>query len=147
MELALANNPALVRDDAMLIVMIVSATDEPHADVSRYAAFAHALSLDVSVEVVAPAAQNLETFLASFPNRATFTSIENEDWPMVLPPSLGSGAQNPCIPATPPLECVVTANDELVPACGGERPCWRLAFDSTCGEQPRLQIDRDRFPR
>jgi hypothetical protein len=153
MRAALESLPDFVRDDSLLVILLVSANDDASTVTpADAAAWAKGLKSDpnmVAVSGVFPAsATRLADFVAQFPNRGWTTSIDASDYAMavdLLRQLQTSTLIEPCLdapmdvdPATPgpQYDCTVelvseTGVTEVEPACPAAR-CWTFHPDVGC---------------
>lgn len=147
---AIEANPALVRSDAYLAIVIVSATDDASTVApASAAAWAKGLKADPNAIVVGgvfPAsATRLASFVSQFPNRAQTVSIDAPDYApaiVLLARLYNIDFGVPCLdqpmdvdPQTPgvQLDCAVElvgedGSVEVEPPCPGPR-CWTYRPD------------------
>ena len=151
----LGDDAGFARENALFYPIVITAHDDPHADIAPYVALLRARA-DVALSLVASAAPRLSEFVASFPNRWISVPIDGDwaaalgnPWPLLSPPIL-----DPCIAETlrQPYDCAVSdildADEHELPPCDSSRPCWKIVADSDpgCATNLKLHIDRDEFP-
>jgi hypothetical protein len=150
-KLALASgaNPGFVRDDALLgLVTITASDDASQGGAEEYADELKAKKTDpanvVAIGVYPPGAARLDAFHAQFPNRSEVRSIDDADYGDALAlftqlyrTILGySCVQGPAdldpVTAGPQYDCsfvaIVDGVEQRLPQCSGEvtEPCWEF---------------------
>lgn len=146
----------LVRDDAYLGIVTLSATDDaserPSADYASAIKDAKTDPTDVLVSGIYPAgATRLDTFHTAFPSRSKVTALDEADWSRVLEQArqlFKGGLGLPCMPAPLDLDPEVPGDQidcamaywidgvEQGPLqhCGsGDLPCWELVEATQVG--------------
>lgn len=147
--LAGAANPGFVRDDALLGLVTITASDDASPTAAeQYAAEVKAMKADptnaVAIGIYPPGAPRLDAFHGQFPNRSEVRSIDDADYGDALAffaqlyrMTLGySCVQGPADldPATPgpQYDCafvaIVAGVEQRLPQCSGEirEPCWEF---------------------
>jgi len=142
-------NAGFRRDDANLLVVIVSASDDGSADVvADHVAYldgiAPAYQLFVAGIYDRPAAR-LDELIAAFPNRSRVAALGADDLAARLELRLGSGGHwgRPCLEGKlgPQPECSISdvlvdddqpIHERVLPGCDATAsvlPCWRMRED------------------
>jgi hypothetical protein len=146
------------RDNAYLAVIAITGVDDTSADAS-YAGMVKSTKADPSAVIVSGIykrpAPRLDAFLAEFPNRNAFTSIDSGDFAPAfaqLSQLQRSTLGLACVPlpldldpdtAGDQIDCAVSAYDgttevSRIPACDGRDPtsgsCWEVVANVGCSE-------------
>lgn len=164
---AALSTPGFRRDDSTLLVIMITASDDPSTtslddDIALLRPLGDRSRTLLSVIGPRPAPR-LEALLAAFPNRAWHRSIEAPGYDDALSGLSTLGCYrggDPCLVGEP-LECAfsdvlvedgIPVYEEIVPACDDDpaaRPCWRIARNDTNCPVTGLEVEvmRRDYPR
>jgi len=164
MRLALSSgvNPGFIRPDAYLMVIVLTAGDDPGTeDLDAIHEFLLGIKPQTYILLAAAAvgdASRLQAFTHLAAPWGLYADIRGDFSDLARPFSYYDDGYPHCLVgsiATTPedLACSVTETslsptpvEVALPRCPAARPCWSVRTNSRCGEYFELVIERDEYP-